>query len=168
MTHGFDTKGSAFDKHGNLKNWWSAKSFQNFQTKSECVVSQYGKYQIEGVHVNGLKTLAENIADNGGIRVSFQAYQSLLEKHGDNGHEAMSHLPGLKFSEEQLFFLAFAQSYCSYSPSLLTVRDLRANEAHSPDRFGVLGPLSNMEEFSDAFSCAKGSPMNPTEKCLVW
>ena len=168
MTHGFDTKGSAFDKHGNLKNWWSAKAFQNFQTISECLVSQYGKYQMEDVHVNGLKTLAENIADNGGIRVSFQAYQSWLKKHGDNGHEAMSYLPGLKFSEEQLFFLAFAQSYYSYSPSVQVVRELRGDEAHSPDKCRVLGPLSNMEEFSDAFNCAKRSPMNPVGKCRVW
>ena len=168
MTHAFDSKGSAFNKHGNLKNWWSQEAFQNFQEKSKCLFSQYGKYQIDDVHVNGFKTLAENITDNGGVRVSFQAYQSWLEKHGTSGHEAMSYLPGLKFSEEQLFFLAFAQSYCSYSPSSQIVRELTGDEPHSPDRFRVLGPLSNMEEFSDAFSCEKGSPMNPSEKCRVW
>ena len=168
MTHGFDNKGSVFDNHGNLKNWWSKEALKKFQAKSECLISQYGRYQIDDVHVNGFKTLAENIADNGGIRVSFQAYQSWLEKHGTNGHEAMSYLPGLKFSEEQLFFLAFAQSYCSYSPSSQVVRELTGDEPHSPDRFRVLGPLSNMQEFSNAFNCQKGSPMNPTEKCRVW
>lgn len=39
---------------------------------------------------------------------------------------------------------------------------------HSPDQFRVLGPLSNLAEFSADYKCPKGSTMNPIKKCEIW
>ena len=57
--------------------------------------------------VNGLTTLGENIADNGGVKTAYYAYQSWLK--ANDYHESRAALPGLNMTAEQLFFVAFAQ-----------------------------------------------------------
>ncbi len=75
MTHGFDDKGSQFDGDGNLDDWWSKATTKKFKTATKCVQDQYGKYEaVPGVHLNGKLTSGENIADNGGVKLGYQAY----------------------------------------------------------------------------------------------
>ncbi|XP_067119002.1 membrane metallo-endopeptidase-like 1 [Centruroides vittatus] len=166
ITHGLDNSGRLKDKYGNLNNWWNEKSETEFEKKSECFVNQYNSYHYDGLSttVNGKKTLSENIPDNGGIRQAYLGYQKWVK---DNGKE--NHLPGLeKYSPEQLFFISFAKSWCSsiHPPSLLA--KLYAGDTHSANPFRVIGSLSNMKEFSEAFNCKPGSRMNPENKCIIW
>jgi len=114
------------------------------------------------IPVNGRLTLGENIADNGGARASFRAYQAWVSA---NGKEPQ--LPGLDASPEQLFFLSFAQVWCSNTrPAVAKI--LALTDPHSPSQFRVNAVAMNSPEFSAAFQCPSGSKMNPTEKCSVW
>ncbi|XP_067048926.1 endothelin-converting enzyme homolog isoform X4 [Acropora muricata] len=166
ITHGFDDNGRQFNKEGNLAKWWSNKSIEAFKNKTACLVKQYSGYKFHGKNLKGSQTLGENIADNGGIKQAFQAYQNWKKRSRKGIPEPP--LPGLEnFSNEQIFFLGFAQIWCS------KFRDEAASSqinygVHSPGKFRVIGSLSNFDEFSKAFGCKKGSPMNPDKKCSVW
>ncbi|KAM9299024.1 membrane metallo-endopeptidase-like 1 [Gastrophryne carolinensis] len=165
LTHGFDYKGRNFDKDGNMFNWWSNYSAMQFKELSECMVYQYGNYTWDlagGQNVNGIITLGENIADNGGIRQAYKAYMKWVEK---NGKEPK--LPGLDFTDKQLFFLSFAQIWCgTYQPEY--ARQYIKTSEHTPVKYRVVGSLQNFEAFSEAFNCKKGTKMNPVKTCRVW
>ncbi|RWS24404.1 neprilysin-4-like protein [Leptotrombidium deliense] len=95
-------------------------------------------------------TAGENIADNGAI---FQAFSKLPH-------------PMSKYTKDQLFYIAFANTYCNNdSPGFL--RFLLKHDTHSPFYARVTVPLQNSEQFAEAFKCKKGSQMNPTKKLLI-
>lgn len=106
FTHGLDDMGRQFDETGNRHNWWSPEAIKQFTERSQCFVSQYGDQvdSVTGLHLNGRNSLGENIADNGGLRVSFQAFQARQKKLGAS--PTLADLP--KLNSEQLFFLGFA------------------------------------------------------------
>lgn len=163
ITHGFDDNGRLFNKDGNLVKWWSNKSIEAFKKKTKCLKDQYSSYEFEGKKINGEQTLGENIADNGGIKQSFQAYQNWKKRNGDEPS-----LPGMKdFSNEKIFFLGFAQIWCSKYRKAAAIRQIDYG-VHSPGKYRVIGSLSNFDEFTKAFNCKKGSRMNPEKKCSVW
>ncbi|XP_022784781.1 endothelin-converting enzyme homolog [Stylophora pistillata] len=164
ITHGFDNSGRLFNKDGNLADWWSNKSIEAFKNKSKCLEDQYSNYTFHSLNLNGEQTLAENIADNAGIKQAFQAYQNWKRRRG----RPEPYLPGMKdFTNEQIFFLGFAQIWCLKSrPS--AVERLVTFSSHSPEKFRVIGSLSNFDEFAKAYKCPKGSQMNPEKKCSVW
>ncbi|KXJ13722.1 neprilysin [Exaiptasia diaphana] len=161
LTHGFDSNGRQYDKNGNLYNWWSHSSDANFKQKSKCFVNQYNKYQLHGINVNGSLTINENIADNGGIKIAYDAYQRWASR---NGTEKI--LPGLELTPDQLFFISFAQEWCGVFNIIGASFQLK--DVHSPGRFRVIGSLSNFPKFSEAFKCPTNSPLNPEKKCSVW
>ncbi|KAF4101555.1 neprilysin-like isoform X1 [Onychostoma macrolepis] len=165
ITHGFDDNGRNFDKDGDLKDWWTPSSTQKFHELSKCIVDQYGSYSWDlanGQNLNGNNTLGENIADNGGIRQSYQAYQNYVKKHGK---EAL--LPGIDLDHEQLFFLNFAQVWCGTHRPEHAVNSIKT-DVHSPGKFRVLGSLQNFPEFAKAFQCQKNTNMVPEKICRVW
>jgi len=111
--------------------------------------------------LNGKQTLGENIADNGGLKAAFRAYDKWSELNPE------LQLPGLNLTSKQLFFVGFAQVWCSIStPEALKLQVL--NDAHAPAQFRVIGTLSNSHEFAREFNCPLGSKMNPEKKCVVW
>lgn len=117
--------------------------------------------QFRLVQLNGRQTLGENIADNGGLKAAFRAY----EKWSSTRTEVK--LPGLNLTSKQLFFVGFAQVWCSIStPEALKLQVL--NDPHAPAQFRVIGTLSNSDEFAKEFNCPVGSKMNPEKKCIVW
>ncbi|KAJ3591265.1 hypothetical protein NHX12_009211 [Muraenolepis orangiensis] len=132
ITHGFDDNGRNFDKDGDLKDWWTASSTQKFLDLSKCIVEQYGNFSWDlanGLHINGNNTLGENIADNGGIQQAYKAYQNYVGKHGEEPS-----LPGIDLSNDQLFFLNFAQVWCgTYRPEQ-AINSVKVN-VHSPGKF---------------------------------
>lgn len=107
-------------------------------------------------------TQGENIADNGGLKVAYRAYKHWAVQNG-NEHR----LPALNYSVTQLFWISFAQLWCSVS-SDEHINMTIARDVHPPDRYRVIVPLSNLEMFSRDFNCPRGSPMNPDQKCEVW
>ncbi|KAH8414267.1 hypothetical protein KR215_001752, partial [Drosophila sulfurigaster] len=160
LIHGFDSSGRKFDAQGNLVDWWDKQSGVTFEQRQQCFKEQYSKYWYNGRMLPESNDQSENIADNGAVRIAFKAYLRML-----NDQKKM--LPTLNFSDLQLFFISFAQVRCndvhSGARSLQVVVD-----QHVPGKFRVNGPLENFNEFSKAFLCALGTPMNPEVKCQIY
>src|SRR5881398_930448 len=154
MTHGFDDQGRQFDAAGNLRDWWSKKSADEYNKRRKAVVDQYSAYEpLPGMHVNGELTQGENIADIGGVKLAYAALQKALDKHPEERDKKID-----GFTPEQRFFLSFATIWKSKQ------RDedlkLRLNtDPHSPAQYRVNGPLSDLTEFQKAFNIPDGSPM---------
>ncbi|KAF2882292.1 hypothetical protein ILUMI_23857, partial [Ignelater luminosus] len=165
VTHGFDDTGRLFDKEGNLHRWWKNSAVLAFHGRSQCLIDQYNKYTVPevSVHVDGVSTQGENIADNGGLKQAYKAYTKWLEKNP----YADETLPGLNLSNTQMFFLNFAQVWCG-SSRIEGMRNKLKRDVHAPGRYRVIGSISNLKEFSDAYGCPLGSPMNPPNKCSIW
>ncbi|XP_074839475.1 phosphate-regulating neutral endopeptidase PHEX [Carettochelys insculpta] len=168
FTHGFDSNGRKYDKNGNLDPWWSTESEENFKEKTKCMINQYNKYYWKraGLNVKGKRTLAENIADNGGLREAFRAYRKWIEEKRQGEEEDL--LPGIEFTHNQLFFLSYAHVRCnSFRPE--SAREQIYTGVHSPPQFRVIGAMSNFEEFRKAFNCPVNSTMNRgAQSCRLW
>jgi predicted metalloendopeptidase len=147
LTHGFDDQGRQYDAQGNLKNWWTDADADRFQARAERVARQYDSFEVlPGLHINGHQTLGENIADVGGLRVSYAAFK--LATQG----KPVAPVDG--FTPDQRFFIAFAQSWRTNERSE-AVRLHVGSDVHSPVRWRVLGPVANFPEFRQAFGCPK-------------
>lgn len=162
LTHGFDDQGREYDKFGNLRPWWNNRSIENFNKQTDCFVKQYSSYKLQEDHVDGKQTLGENIADNGGLKSAYNAYLDWVEIHAPERP-----LPALNLTHQQLFFLGFAQVWCSSSTTETDHLQI-LTDPHSPAKYRVIGTLSNSKEFAANYGCKKNSPMNPVHKCEVW
>jgi len=161
LTHGFDDQGRKFDPTGQLAEWWEPSVSARFEERAECVDNLYTGYEVQpDVHLNGKLTLGENIADLGGVKQAFAAYQTWLKGHP--GNEGFGGL-----TNDQLFFVGFAQTWCQLATPEVE-RMLTTVDSHSPARFRVVGPLSNFPQFAATFQCAENTPMNPAKRCEVW
>jgi endothelin-converting enzyme/putative endopeptidase len=164
-THGFDDQGSKFDAEGNLANWWTAEDRKAFDERTDCIAREYEgfvsvKDPVNGdVHLNGRLTLGENTADNGGLRVAYKALQKAL------AGQPRARIDG--FTPEQRFFLGFANVWCQ-NVTDATARQRAQTDPHSPGRFRVIGSVSNMPEFKEAFGCQASQPMVRENACRVW
>uniref|UniRef100_A0A7N9B0C2 Phosphate regulating endopeptidase homolog, X-linked n=1 Tax=Mastacembelus armatus TaxID=205130 RepID=A0A7N9B0C2_9TELE len=168
LTHGFDNNGRKYDKNGNLDQWWSNSSVTAFNEKTQCMIDQYNRYHWKeaGLNVRGKRTLAENIADNGGLREAYRAYRRWVDESRGGVEEPL--LPGLGLNNNQLFFLSYAHVRCnSYRPE--AARDQIQSGAHSPPEYRVIGAMSNYEEFWKVFNCPESAVMNrAAQSCRVW
>jgi predicted metalloendopeptidase len=163
LTHGFDDQGRKFDPQGKLAEWWEPSVSAKFEDRASCIDKQYSGYEVQpDLHLNGKLTLGENIADNGGIRQAFTAYKAYEGKHPGMEKPAIDGM-----TNDQLLFVAFAQTWCSLATPEIE-RVLVTVDPHSPPRFRVNGPLSNYSQFAETFQCAAGTPMHPTNPCEVW
>jgi putative endopeptidase len=165
MTHGFDDQGRQFDEVGNLRDWWSKQSAEEYDRRRKAVVDQYSEYQpLPGKHINGELTQGENIADIGGIKLAYAALQKALDKNPQAREQKID-----GFTPEQRFFLGWAQVWRANQrdDDLL----LRLNtDPHSPTHYRCNGPISNMPEFQQAFDIPNDSPMvRPANKRVnIW
>lgn len=164
ITHGFDDEGRQFDLNGNLVDWWGKETAESFKQKAKCVIDQYSNFTDSqtGLNLNGINTQGENVADIGGVKEAYLAYQRSVKLQGSE-----ETLPGLNFSPNQLFFITFAQTWCAVDRPE-TLKKTILTDVHSPNEFRILGALKNNKEFSYEFKCPKGSKMNPIKKCEVW
>ncbi len=162
LTHGFDDEGSQFDGLGNLRDWWTKDTKAKFVAATKCVQDQYSQYEaVPGVRLNGELTSGENIADIGGVKLGYGALAS-WKKASPNEHEDV---PG--YSDDKLFFLGYAQGWCSKeTPEYLEM--LARTNPHSPARWRVNGPMADVPAFGEAFQCKEGAPMRPAKVCSVW
>jgi putative endopeptidase len=160
LTHGFDDQGRKFDGDGNLRDWWTKADGAEFQKRATCIADEYAAFTAApDVKVNGLLTLGENTADNGGLRV---AYMALMERLAG---QTVERIDG--FTPEQRLFLGYAQIWCQNSTEEgARVRAL--TDPHSPGRWRVNGVMQNMPEFQKAFACTRGQPMVRQSACSVW
>ncbi|XP_055354756.1 membrane metallo-endopeptidase-like 1 [Paramacrobiotus metropolitanus] len=150
FTHGFDIVGKEFGNDGKPFSWWTNVTQNNYNTRKHTLVNFYNNMSTKTDSVDGLQTLDENIADNGGYRAAYLAFHNFMRRTRFH-----IKLPGLEsINEEQLFWLIGAQTYCSRHPTSL-------GTMHAPNRYRVMGPYMNNVDFSSAYNCSLGSPMNP-------
>uniref|UniRef100_A0A4W5PUN4 endothelin-converting enzyme 1 n=1 Tax=Hucho hucho TaxID=62062 RepID=A0A4W5PUN4_9TELE len=162
LTHAFGVQGREYDKDGNLRPWWQNSSVDAFKNRTECMVEQYNGFTINGTHINGKQTLEENIADNGGLKAAYNAYQAWVQENGEE-----TRLPAVNLTNDQLFFVGFAQVWCSVRTPESAYEGLMT-DPHSPPKYRVIGTLSNSPAFAEHFQCPTGSPMNSGHRCTVW
>lgn len=165
VSHAFDDLGRLYDAEGNLKDWWHPETAEAFKQKKKCIIEQYGNYTDKSTNmsINGVLSQGENIADTAGIKLAYRAYKSSMEKL----NLIDPTLPGLPFTQDQLFWLSAAQTWCSVERTEVK-KILIATDNHALSQFRVLGTLSNSKEFANDFNCPENSNMNPTKKCEIW
>lgn len=162
LTHGFDDQGAQFDADGNLKNWWSENDLKNFKEKQAAIVAQFDGYiAIDDIHVNGSQTQGENIADLGGLTMSYYAYKKSLKG------QKSSVIGG--FTGEQRLFIAWCQGWKTACRDA-ELKRLITIDFHSPGNFRAWAPLTNMKEFYEAFDVKPGDKLYvaPEKRIEIW
>jgi len=162
ITHGFDDQGRRYDADGNLTDWWTAEDAEKFTARAVALIEQYSNYTaLPGLNVNGALSLGENIADLGGTSIAFEALQRSLK-----GKERKL-IDG--FTPEQRFFLSWAQQWRTNLRTDAMRRQVAVGP-HSPGMFRAIGPITNMQEFFDAFGIKEGDPMwrKPEARVKIW
>jgi putative endopeptidase len=168
MTHGFDDQGSKYDPKGNVRPWFTAEDRAKFTERTDCEVKEYDGFKVaEGQNLNGKLTLGENTADNGGIRIAYQALEEVLAKQGAAAEPGYVDGKRDGYTPQQRFFLAFGQLWCQ-NQTEQSARVLAKTDPHSTGEWRTKGTLENFDEFGKAFGCKVGQPMMPTNSCRVW
>jgi endothelin-converting enzyme/putative endopeptidase len=163
ISHGFDDEGALFDSTGKLENWWTKEDYEKFKTRGQCVVDQFDGYTVDGgLHENGKLVLGESIGDLGGVKLAYKAFLKSME-----GKPRPPDVDG--FTPEQQFFIAWGQARGdAIRPE--AQRQMVLTDPHPIGKYRVIGPLSNLPEFHQAFSCKPGEAMvrPPEKRCEVW
>ena len=151
ITHGFDDQGSKYDANGNLNDWWTTEDSSKFYTKTKMVVKQFNDYvAVDSLHINGELTQGENIADIGGIMMGYDAFRKTKQ------YKDKEVIAGL--NPDQRFFLGYALAWMINERPESIANQVRSNE-HSPAKFRVIGPLTDMPEFYATFGIKAGDAM---------
>ncbi len=162
MSHGFDNRGSQYDADGNLRDWFTAEDHAKFAAKTKALVAQYDAYQAAaGFHVNGELTLGENIADNSGLSIAYQAYH--LSLHGKRPPV----IDG--FTGDQRFYLGWAQVWRGKLREAEAIERVKT-DPHSPPAVRGTAPVRNQAGFYDAFKVKPGDKMYlpPADRVSIW
>lgn len=162
ITHGFDDEGRQFDAAGNLSDWWTAQDAKKFQLAADRMVKQFDAYEpLPGLHINGKASLGENIADYGGVLLGLEAFKK-TEQYRKG--ETIGGLTPL-----QRYFLGYALGWMT-QPREEVLRARLLSDVHAPAKWRVLGPMSNIPEFYEAFGIKPGAPMyRPAEERVnIW
>ncbi len=164
MSHGFDDKGRNYDKDGNLVNWWSPADDENFKKQTQVLVDWFNGIEvIKGTFANGRFTLGENIADNGGVNIAFDAMQKAIKE----GSVDAADMDG--YSAAQRFFIAYAQIWASNVRDEEIIR-LTKEDVHSLGRWRVNATLPHINAFATTYKLNEGDKMflAPEKRASIW
>jgi len=162
ISHAFDDSGSQYDAHGRLRNWWTAEDRTAFKARAAGLVKQYGAYSpVPGYHINGELTLGENIGDNSGLSITYNAYQRSL---GGKPSPVIDGLTG-----EQRLYIGFAQKWRAKLRPEAAIAQIKS-DPHSPGEFRAKGTVMNQPGFYEAFDIKPGDPMYlpPEQRVIMW
>lgn len=165
MGHGFDDQGSRFDDEGNMRDWWSPASRAAFDARAERLVAQYDGYEpLPGVHLDGRRSLGENLADLVGVTLALDA----LRLHAaETGMDMNARLDG--FTVEQRFFLGWAQFWRTQTTDDALRRQAQTSY-HSPARYRVNCVVRNLDAWYQAFDVGPDDALylSPEKRVAVW
>lgn len=166
MTHGFDDQGCNFDAQGNMVNWWTPEDKEAFDKMAQGLVEQFNEVEVlPGLYANGQFTLGENIADQGGLRVSRTAFLDSQKKKGVDITADSAKIDG--FDPMQVFYLNYANIWAgNIRPE--EIRSLTTGDVHSLGENRVNVTLRNITPFFEAFGIKEGDKMyRPAEEQVV-
>ena len=162
MTHGFDDQGRQYDKDGNLKDWWTEEDAKNFEKRADVMVAFFDSIEVApGVHANGRMTLGENIADHGGLQVSYQAFKKATAAAPLEVKDG--------FTPEQRFFLAYANVWANNTRPE-AILQLTKIDVHSLGKWRVDAALPHIAAWYEAFGITEKDPMYVpvAERVSIW
>lgn len=162
ITHGFDDQGRLYDKDGNLNNWWTKSDAEAFNKKAQTLVNEFDSFVVlDSVKANGSLTLGENIADLGGINIS---YTALLKTFKD---KEPVNIDGL--TPSQRFFISHAKIWAQNIRDKEKLKRTK-EDVHSLGQYRINGPLRNVSEFLTVFNINKGDSMYlpEAERAVIW
>lgn len=160
MTHGFDDEGRKFDKNGNLTEWWTPEDSKRFDEHTKVLADQFSSFVvIDSIHADGKLSLGENIADFGGLNISYEAFKMANKEEGK--------IDGL--TPDQRFFIAYAHVWASNIRDKEILRRTK-EDVHSLGRYRVIGPLRNVPQFYTAFNVKPGQGMylDESKRAKIW
>ncbi|MDR1697192.1 MAG: M13 family metallopeptidase [Rickettsiales bacterium] len=171
MTHGFDDEGRKFDRDGNLSEWWDAESAAAFEARAAVMKKFFDAIEVApGLHANGEFTLGENLADYGGLVISYTAWQ-LAGGHAEPSPDGKAVDPSARegFTPAQRFFLAYGRIESAASRPEEDIRRTKT-DVHSLPRWRVNGILPHVPQWYDAFNIAPGDKMYiaPESRVQIW
>ena len=165
ITHHFDDRGRQFDAVGNLRDWWTPADATAYKVRAERVAALYSSYQpFPGAYINGQQTLGENISDFGGMQIAYAGLQIALARQRASGQPGALR-DGLTAS--QAFFHANALIWRNKQRSE-ALMDQLSTGVHSPGRYRILGPMSHLPAFAQAFGCQAGDAMVAANPIMIW
>ncbi len=162
MTHGFDDQGRKFDKEGNLAEWWTADDAARFDERARVLVDHFDAITVlDTVRANGTFTLGENIADQGGMQVSYHAFMKTDQAAAGEAIDG--------FTPAQRFFLSYAALWAGNVRDAEILR-LTKIDPHSLGRWRVDGAVPHVDAWYDAFNITSSDPLwLPKEKrASIW
>ena len=162
MTHGFDDQGAQFDKDGNLKNWWTDEDREKFVARTRVMAEFFNNINVlPDLKANGDLTLGENIADHGGLQISFQAFKNATKD------QPLKDWNG--FTPEQRFFLAYAGVWAGNIRDE-QIRVQTKSDPHALGRWRVNGALPHIGAWYEAWHVDENSPMYvaPENRVSIW
>ncbi len=161
ISHSFDDQGSQFDSQGHLRDWWTPDDAAHFKASSAALVAQYSTYRpFSDLTVNGQLTLSENLADLAGLAASYDGLRA-----DDQGRSATA---GRAYTDDQLFFIAFAQSWREKQREA-SLRQQIIGNGHAPDQYRAL-TVRNLDAWYAAFDVKPGQALYlaPSARVRVW
>ena len=162
MTHGFDDQGRMFDQAGNMIDWWTPGDAERFKAAAEKLAAQFDKIVIvKDLHANGHLTLGENIADQGGLRIAYDAFRQ-TEQFKENRQ-----LDG--FTPTQRFYLSYGRIWAENVTEEAMYQQTKS-DPHSLGRYRVNATLRNIDTFFEAFGVKPGDKMwlDPADRAIIW
>ncbi len=162
MTHGFDDQGRNFDQNGNMVDWWTADDAAKFQKLADRLGAQYSAVVVaDTVHANGQFTMGENIADHGGLRVSYSAFKKTEQGKGNTPIDG--------FTPDQRFYLSYANVWAAN----ITKEEILRRTKIDPHSLGVNRvnvAIRNLDSFFNAFGIKAGDKMyrEPADRVIIW
>lgn len=163
MSHGFDDQGRLYDKEGNLNSWWTDEDSKHFNERTQVLVDQFDAIVvIDSLHANGKLSLGENIADLGGLNISYTAF-----KNAQKENPQTEKIDG--FTPDQRFFLSWARVWAQNTRDKEIIRRTK-EDVHSLGINRVNVPISNMPEFYNAFDVKPGDALYrpEDERASIW
>lgn len=168
MTHGFDDQGRNFDAKGNMTDWWTSEDTEAFEALTKKLGAQFDAVEIlPGLMANGTYTMGENIADQGGLRISRTAFLDAQKKKGVDIESEEAKIDG--FTPEQAFYLNYANIWATNIRDE-EKRNLTIGDVHSLAENRVNVSLRNIVPFFNAFGIKEGDKLYraPEEQVVIW
>lgn len=158
LTHAFDEDGKDYGPDGTQNPWWSSADLRAYTRVTKPLIALFDKQTVNGDHVNGKKTLSENLADLGGMGIALDALRHKLD--------------GMKLTQEERnqqyrdFFTSYAISW-RLKERKEKKRIAILVDRHAPPPLRVNLIVSQFQEWYDAFDIGPEAKLYvPPEKRL--